>query len=137
MANASEATIKRVEFYYNYQEKIYARTGWVNDGSYDSFPAQVALLYSKTLGGAAVAAGGVANIKPRTARLYSSVCNATVTKPRWCENRNDYNGTAQIEYIQPLSNDMMWFTQATTTLLTGISFRVTVSQLSTKTVTVN
>ena len=116
VANAAEATIKGFEFDVNYQATENLRLALAmgfNDGSYDSFPgAGCSAIQQNALVGAAAAAGGVANIVGQGATRCTQV---SVTQQSQnlggAKIGTDYNGTAQIEYIQPLSSDMMWFTQ--------------------------
>jgi outer membrane receptor protein involved in Fe transport len=116
VANAAEATIRGFEFDLNFQATENLRLALAmgfNDGKYDSFPgAGCSAVQQNALVGAAAAAGGVANI------VGQSLLGCTqVSVTQQSQNLGgakigtDYNGTAQIEYIQPLSNDMMWFTQ--------------------------
>ena len=116
VANAAEATIKGFEFDVNFQATENLRLALAmgfNDGSYDSFPgAGCSAIQQNALVGAAAAAGGVENI------VGDELLGCTqVSVTQQSQNLGgakigtDYNGTAQIEYIQPLSSDMMWFTQ--------------------------
>ena len=116
VANAAEATIKGFEFDVNYQATENLRLALAmgfNDGSYDSFPgAGCSAIQQNALVGAAAAAGGVANI---VGQELLGCTQVSVTQQSQnlggAKIGTDYNGTAQIEYIQPLSSDMMWFTQ--------------------------
>ena len=116
VANAAEATIRGFEFDVNFLATENLRVALAmgfNDGKYDSFPgAGCSAIQQNALNGAAVAAGGVANI------VGQSLLGCTqVSVTQQSQNLGgakigtDYNGTAQIEYMQPLTNDMMWFTQ--------------------------
>jgi len=116
VANAAEATIQGFEFDVNYQATENLRLALAmgfNDGSYDSFPgAGCSAIQQNALVGAAVAAGGAANI---VGQELLGCTQVSVTQQSQnlggAKIGTDYNGTAQIEYIQPLSSDMMWFTQ--------------------------
>jgi iron complex outermembrane receptor protein len=116
VANAAEATIKGFEFDVNFQATENLRLALAmgfNDGSYDSFPgAGCSAIQQNALVGAAAAAGGVENI---VGQELLGCTQVSVTQQSQnlggAKIGTDYNGTAQIEYIQPLSNDMMWFTQ--------------------------
>ena len=116
VANAAEATIKGFEFDVNYQATENLRLALAmgfNDGSYDSFPgAGCSAIQQNALVGAAAAAGGVENI---VGQELLGCTQVSVTQQSQnlggAKIGTDYNGTAQIEYIQPLSSDMMWFTQ--------------------------
>ncbi|HCG96114.1 MAG TPA: hypothetical protein DEX20_10865 [Halieaceae bacterium] len=116
VANAAEATIKGFEFDVNFQATENLRLALAmgfNDGSYDSFPgAGCSAIQQNALVGAAAAAGGVENIVGQDLLGCTQV---SVTQQSQnlggAKIGTDYNGTAQIEYVQPLSSDMMWFTQ--------------------------
>jgi iron complex outermembrane receptor protein len=116
VANAAEATIRGFEFDVNFQATENLRVALAmgfNDGKYDSFPgAGCSAIQQNALVGAAAAAGGVANIVGQSLLGCTQVSVTQQSQDLGgAKIGTDYNGTAQIEYIQPLSNDMMWFTQ--------------------------
>ena len=116
VANAAEATIKGFEFDVNYQATQNLRVALAmgfNDGSYDSFPgAGCSAVQQNALAAAAITAGGVANIVGQSIQGCTQVSVTQQSQDLGgAKIGTDYNGTAQIEYIKPLSGDMMWFTQ--------------------------
>ena len=121
VANAAEATINGAEFDLNYQasEKLRVSVAMgFNDGSYDSFPtagcssiqqnAIRALAFNSATGSAddfsdIVGASALGCTQVNAAEAFQDLKGEPLG--------TDYNGSAQIEYLQPLSSDMMWFTQ--------------------------
>ena len=121
VANAAEATIKGFEFDVNFQATQNLRLALAmgfNDGSYDSFPGAGCSAIQQNGLRAMAAASSTGDAGDASAIVGQSFQGCTqVTVAQQSQNLGgakigtDYNGTAQIEYIQPLSNDMMWFTQ--------------------------
>jgi iron complex outermembrane receptor protein len=118
VANAASAEIQGVEIDLNYQvsEKLrVALAVALNDGSYGQFPG----------------AGCTALQQNALNSLNITGPNDPVTSALGCDQQflgdgtpsgqsqnlagaqigTEYNGSAQLEYIQPLSNNMVWFTQ--------------------------
>jgi len=121
VANAAEATIKGFEFDVNFQatEKLrLALAMGFNDGSFDSFPGAGCSAIQQNGLRALAAASSTRDAGDASAIVGQSFLGCTqksVTQQSQDlggeQIGTDYNGTAQIEYIQPLSNNMMWFTQ--------------------------
>lgn len=118
VANAASAEIQGIEVDLNYQvsEKLrVALAVALNDGSYGQFPG----------------AGCTALQQNALNSLNITGPNDPVTSALGCDQQflgdgtpsgqsqnlagaqigTEYNGSAQLEYIQPLSNGMVWFTQ--------------------------
>lgn len=117
VANAAEATIKGFEFDVNFQATENLRLALAmgfNDGSYDSFPgAGCSAIQQNGLAAAAAAApNGVADVVGTNFQGCEQVSLTQQSQNLGgAKIGTDYNGTAQVEYTQPLSGDMMWFTQ--------------------------
>ena len=121
VANAAEATINGAEFDLNYQasEKLRVSVAMgFNDGSYDSFPTagcssiQQNAIRALAFNSATGSADNFSDIVGASALGCTQVNAAEAFQDLKGEPLGtDYNGSAQIEYLQPLSGDMMWFTQ--------------------------
>ncbi len=121
VANAAEATIQGFEFDVNFQatEKLrLALAMGFNDGSYDSFPGAGCTAMQQNGLRALAAASATGDAGDASAIVGQSVdgcVQASTTQQSQdlggAQLGTDYNGSAQIEYVQPLTRDMMWFTQ--------------------------
>lgn len=118
VANAASADIEGIELDLNYQVTDKLRVALalaLNDGSYGSFPgAGCTALQQNAL--------NALNIQgpndPQTSALgCDQLFLGDGTPSGQSQNLagadigTEYNGSAQLEYIQPLSSGMMWFTQ--------------------------
>ena len=120
VANAAEANVEGFEFDVNYQATENLRIAVAmafNDGEYASFPgAGCSTRQQNALAAAAFAATGSATNTTQTVGFEAQGCTQ-VTAAQQSQNLKgepvgtDYNGSVQLDYAQPLSNDMMWFTQ--------------------------
>ena len=121
VANAAEATIRGFEFDVNYQAteklRIAVAMGF-NDGKYDSFPGAGCSAVQQN-GLRALAAASATGDPGDASAIVGQEVDGCVQVSVTQQSQNlggakvgtDYNGSAQIEYLQPLSGDMMWFTQ--------------------------
>ena len=121
VANAAEATIQGFEFDVNFQatEKLRLALAMAfNDGEYDSFPGAGCNAVQQNGLRALAAASATGDAGDASAIVGQSVdgcVQASTTQQSLdlggAQLGTDYNGSAQIEYLQPLTRDMMWFTQ--------------------------
>jgi outer membrane receptor protein involved in Fe transport len=121
VANAAEATIQGFEFDVNFQatEKLrLALAMGFNDGSYDSFPGAGCTAMQQNGLRALAAASATGDAGDASAIVGQSVdgcVQASTTQQSQdlggAQLGTDYNGSAQIEYVQPLTRDMVWFTE--------------------------
>jgi outer membrane receptor protein involved in Fe transport len=121
VANAAEAEIEGFEFDVNFQATQNLRLSLAmgfNDGAYGSFPgAGCSAIQQNGLRAlaAASATGDAGDASAIVGQSFLGCTQKSVTQQSQdlggAQIGTDYNGTAQIEYIQPLSNNMMWFTQ--------------------------
>lgn len=121
VANAAEAKIEGFEFDLNYQVTEQLRVALAmgfNDGAYDSFPgAGCSAIQQNAL--RALAANSATGDADDASDIVGAEALGCVQVTALQQSQNlegavlgtDYNGSAQIEYLQPLSNNMMWFTQ--------------------------
>ena len=142
VANAAEATIRGFEFDVNYQAteklRIAVAMGF-NDGKYDSFPGAGCSAVQQN-GLRALAAASATGDPGDASAIVGQEVDGCVQVSVTQQSQNlggakvgtDYNGSAQIEYLQPLSGDMMWFTQVDYNLLTDTSYKATVILLNSK-----
>jgi outer membrane receptor protein involved in Fe transport len=118
VANAASADIEGIELDLNYQvsEKLRVALALaLNDGSYGSFPgAGCTALQSNALNALDIQGPG----DPQTSALGcdqlflgDGTPSGQAQNLAGAEIGTEYNGSAQLEYMQPLSNGMMWFTQ--------------------------
>jgi hypothetical protein len=121
VANAAEAKIEGFEFDVNFQATQNLRLSLAmgfNDGAYGSFPgAGCSAIQQNGLRAlaAASATGDAGDASAIVGQSFLGCTQKSVTQQSQdlggAQIGTDYNGTAQIEYIQPISNNMMWFTQ--------------------------
>jgi outer membrane receptor protein involved in Fe transport len=118
VANAASADIEGIELDLNYQvsEKLRVALALaLNDGAYGSFPgAGCTALQQNALNALDIQGPN----DPQTSALGcdqrflgDGTPSGQVQNLAGAELGTEYNGSAQLEYMQPLSNGMMWFTQ--------------------------
>ena len=118
VANAASAKIEGIEIDMNYQvtEKLrVALAVAFNDGGYGSFPgAGCTALQQNGLNalGITSSAAPVIEVDGCVQQFFQDGTPSGQSQDlAGAQIGTEYNGSAQLEYIQPLSNNMVWFTQ--------------------------
>lgn len=118
VANAASADIQGVEIDLNYQvtEKLRVALALaLNDGSYGSFPGAGCTAFQQNGLNALGITGPDAPVTEVAGCVQQFLGDGTPSGQSQdlagAQIGTEYNGSAQIEYLQPLSNGMVWFTQ--------------------------